>query len=80
MSNWRTLPDAPRDKPIWLFLPSSQFKADDQGRPISVEHEVVVAQWSAEQSVWLSGARHVYPSLWCDAPVNGDAPEPPVLA
>jgi hypothetical protein len=77
--NWRDLHDAPRDRPVWLFLPSSKFTADSAGRPISVEHEVLVGGWRGDQSAWLCGERAVYPSLWCDADVSGPAPASPLL-
>lgn len=79
MAAWRDLHDAPRDKPVWLFLPCSKFEVDSNGRPISVEHETLVGEWRGDQSAWMVGNRPVYPSMWCDAPIGADVPESPVL-
>ncbi|WP_339500618.1 hypothetical protein [Pseudomonas canadensis] len=77
---WFDLHDAPRDRPVWLFLPSAKFTADAQGRPIAVEHEVVVASWNGEHCAWVTDERYVFPSLWSDADPQGASPELPVLA
>ncbi len=79
MSDWTSLHDAPKDRPIWLFLPSSKFAADANGRPVSVEHETLVGEWNAAQSAWMVGERRVYPSLWSDADPAGPVPAQPVL-
>lgn len=77
---WSDLHDAPRDRPVWLFLPCAKFTADAQGRPITVQHEALVGQWNAEAACWLAGTRRVYPSMWSDADPAGDAPAQPVLS
>lgn len=77
---WRDLHDAPRDKAVWLFLPAAKYTARADGTVADVQHEVVLAQWRGDQSTWMAGNRHVYPSLWSDADPTGDAPEQPVLA
>lgn len=79
MPGWRDLHDAPRDGKVWLFLPSSKFEADAQGRPTSVEHEVLVGAWRGDQSAWMVGERRVYPSMWSDADVDGPAPDNPLV-
>lgn len=76
-ATWRDLHDAPRDRAVWLFLPSSKYEADASGRPVKVEHEVVLAQWQANHSAWMAGSRTVYPSMWSDADPAGAAPESP---
>jgi hypothetical protein len=78
MPTWRDLHDAPRDKRVWLFLPSSKFEADANGRPLKVEHEVVLAQWQGDHSAWMADRRVVYPSLWSDADPAGVPPESPL--
>jgi len=80
MTVWAPSHDAPRDRPLWVFLPSSSYKTDERGRPFDVAHECVVAQWSATESVWKmrGSTRHVYPSMWCDADVDGPAPDQPL--
>lgn len=74
--SWRDLSSAPRDRRIWLFLPSASWKSDAQGRPYEVTHAAVVANWSPHGWVNTLGA-NVYPSLWSDADVSGAAPEFP---
>lgn len=80
MADWRDLHDAPRDRRVWLFLPSSKFTADANGRPISVEHEVLLGSWRGDQSAWMVDERYVYPSMWSDADVAGLPPDSPLKA
>ena len=78
MSDWAPSHDAPRDRPVWLFLPSSSYKTDERGRPFDVKHEHVVAQWSDQDRAWKvrGSERHVYPSMWWDGDVDGPGPDP----
>jgi hypothetical protein len=75
---WKSLHDAPRDRYVWLFLPSARWKAKPDGTPYDVTHECVVAKWDARQGVWATEqGRHVYPSVWSDADIGGSAPAQP---
>ena len=79
MAEWKTMDTASKTDGMWLFLPGSIWKSDDQGRPIdgSIQNEVVKGGWNG--SAWGSGNRIVYPSMWSDASMAGDPPEPPKL-
>jgi hypothetical protein len=78
---WAPVHHAPRDKAVWLFLPSAKFTAAANGTVTDVAHDVVVAKWSPARSAWLTrdGEREVYPSMWNDAVVDGAAPDMPEL-
>jgi hypothetical protein len=77
--DWRDLHDAPRDRPIWLFLPAAKYTARPDGSVADVQHEAVVGAWRGDQSAWMVGDRHVYPSLWNAAPIDGVMPDNPLL-
>ena len=80
--NWQPVQTAPRDQPIWLFLPSIGFTHAPDGTVSNVTHACVVGQWDAARSAWINretGA-DVYPSLWCDHDVTGVMPDNPLLA
>ena len=81
MAEWKTMDTASKTDGMWLFLPGSIWGSDDQGRPIdgSIQNEVVKGGWSPNQGCWASVNRIVYPSMWNDAPMSGDPPEPPKL-
>jgi hypothetical protein len=78
---WEPSHHAPRDRAVWLFLPSASWKADANGRPTEVAHKSVVGRWDKSQSAWIDikTGNHVYPSLWCDAPPDGVMPDNPLL-
>lgn len=78
---WSDLHTAPRDRAIWLFLPSAKWESDSAGRPTKVEHLTVVGSWDAKQSAWVARTtgQPVYPSLWNDAPVGGPQPDQPAV-
>lgn len=71
---WKPLPDAPRDKPVLLFLPAGWWKHDRDGRVVEAEHAKVVGWWSESDAAWVTGVHpkgaivSVYPSLWADLP------------
>ncbi len=78
MAEWQPYQTAPMDRPVWMFLPSSIYKTDEQGRPTDVKHEVVLAEWDAKRQHWTDNTgRLIYPSLWSDAPNGGKPPAPP---
>lgn len=77
---WHTLETAPRDRKVWLFLPSSKVEFAADGRPTSVKPECVIAGWDHEQNAWMVGdGRSVYPSMWHDADIGGVMPDNPLL-
>lgn len=78
---WDVSHNAPRDRPVWLYLPCASFKADEQGRPTEVRTDSVVASWDHVRSAWIARdtGHPVYPSMWCDADVNGVKPDNPML-
>lgn len=78
---WATLDTAPRDKPIWLYVPAISWTHGEDGRPSHVVNAVVVAQWDKAQGAWIrtDNADHVYPSLWNDANPAGHKPDDPEL-
>ena len=79
---WQPSHDAPRDRPVWLYLPASAFKRTDSGTVIEVSNEIVVAHWDKKHGTWLATDRFeraVYPSLWHDASVDGPPPAAPEL-
>lgn len=78
---WAPSHDAPRDRPVWLFLPGAEFKALANGTVTDVKHAAVVAQWDAARGAWINRktGHEVYPSLWSDADVDGVMPDNPML-
>jgi hypothetical protein len=83
VSEWKPSGQAPRDREVWLFLPSSQFKHDERGHPIpeTVKHECVIAKWNPKHNEWQQRGtnRAIYPSMWNDADVSGPMPDNPML-
>jgi hypothetical protein len=78
---WHPSHEAPRDRWVWLFLPSAEFKAAANGTVSDVKHVAVVGQWNAARGAWITreDGREVYPSLWSDANPNGVMPDNPLL-
>ncbi len=78
---WHSVHDAPRDRAVWLFLPSAKWTAKPDGTVTDVEHACVVAQWDKAQSAWINRTTGgpVYPSMWHPADIDGAAPEMPKL-
>lgn len=76
---WASLDTAPRDgSEVWLFLPAASWTARADGTVTEVKHATIVAKWNGH---WVNRAGNaVYPSLWHDAPVTGEAPQDPELA
>jgi hypothetical protein len=76
---WAPSHDAPRDRPVWLFLPGGRWKSDERGRHTEIHNECVVAQWTDGKWKARDADRDVYPSMWCDADVDGPAPDMPLI-
>ncbi len=79
--SWSSHQTAPRDRPIWLFLPSAKYESNAAGHPTKVEHLTVVGYWDATHSAWTDRAtgHAVYPSMWHSDPVDGPEPKAPDL-
>lgn len=76
---WRPLDKAAQDLPaVWLFLPAASWKARPDGTVAEVQHAVVLGRWDGH---WLNkDGNAVYPSLWNDADITGEAPQDPELS
>lgn len=82
MADWQPMNTAHRNSIIWLFLPGTIFKADENGRPVGTpQNEIVIGVWDNAQSSWVLESNHsrkLYPSLWAPQTADGK-PEEPVL-
>lgn len=78
---WARSHDAPRDRPVWLYVPGYSWTSDANGRPTSVVNETRLAKWDNLRSAWIDRktGHEVYPSMWCDADVEGPMPDNPVI-
>lgn len=77
---WDVSHNAPRDREVWLYLPCSAYTTDARGFATSVSPDTVLAKWDDKRSAWISRAgHHVFPSMWCDADVNGPKPDNPMI-
>ena len=81
VTTWAPSHDAPRDRPVWLYVPTYSWKADPNGRPTEVVNAARVAKWDRLRAAWIDRETHqpVYPSLWCDADPNGVMPDFPMI-
>ena len=74
---WDTTDKAPRDREVWLFLPSASWTAKPDGTVTDVKHAIIVGRWDGH---WINRAGNaVYPSLWNDAGLDGEPPQDPEL-
>lgn len=77
MNGWKPVQEAPRDREVWLFLPSAERTVRPDGTVTDVKHKAVVGKWDGH---WVDRTGNaVYPSLWHDAAVNGVMPDNPLL-
>ncbi len=78
---WAPSHDAPRDRPVWLYVPAYSWTSDASGRPTSVVNAARVAQWNEARSAWIDRetGHQVYPSLWSDADPSGPMPDNPLI-
>lgn len=81
MSKWSDMSTASKSEGMWLFLPGSTWRTDEDGRPVpgSIVNEVVKGGWDGGHQCWAQVNRKVFPSMWSDAPLDGPPPDPPVL-
>lgn len=77
--SWQDYPP-PKDRPVWLFLPSYMYTTDKDGVPQGVQHVIRMAAWSDQFSGFVSAEEPgvvLYGSLWHDG--GGDKPEMPYI-
>lgn len=82
LMTWDVSHNAPRDRPIWLYLPCAAYTTNPGGYATSVSPGKVVAQWDVKRSAWIMRDpphSQVFPSMWCDADVGGPKPDNPMI-
>lgn len=89
---WYPSHNAPKDRPVWLYLPAAAYTTNERGHATSVTPDCVVGQWDAKRGAWIQQStalltlqragefgHPVYPSLFSDAKADGPRPDNPMI-
>ena len=78
---WQPSHYAPRDRPVWLYVPAYSWETAAGGHAKAVVNAARVAQWDKAQGGWIDQktGHAVYPSLWSDADPSGPMPDNPMI-
>lgn len=78
---WADLHTAPRDKPVWLYVPAYSWTVGPGGQATAVVNAARVARWDRARGAWIDRETDhpVYPSLWSDSDPDGAMPDNPLI-